>query len=203
MKTVSVKVASAVIAGLGLTVGVVGAVGAQTGTIGETGEDSTNTVLVNSDTDAHSTKNASVHAENNNAQTAVSGDATVEDGDDDGSALSGEATNNGTAEGTVTVDQGPGGGGGGPVLSESYVGGGGAEGSISGPTGEGSTNSVEVNKSALLTQEHNANVNIVNNNPQHAESGAATVIGGNDGGTATSGTASNTSNTTFTIGIKQ
>jgi len=198
MKTVSVKVASAVIAGLGLTAGVVGAVGAQTGSIGETGEDSVNEVIVNRDETVDTTKSADVTAENNNPQTAVTGDATVTDGDDDGTAESGEAGNDSALDGTVTVDQTGNNGGGSNNLNGSDV-----SGSIDGPTGEDSENYVEVNSNVERTNDSTANVNVVNNNSQYAQSGNATVDGGEDGGNATTGAALNTSTTSFNINVKQ
>ncbi len=198
MKTVSVKVASAVIASLGLAAGAVGMVGAQTGSIGSTGEDSENTVLVNNDENRDVTKNADVTAENNNPQTAVSGDATVEDGDDEGTAASGEAANASTFTGGVTVGQGGSG-----AASLTSGGSGAVAGTITGETGEDSANHVEVNNNVQHTNEHNATVNVTNNNSQYAESGAAVVTGGEDGGNATSGVARNTSNSTFTIGVTQ
>lgn len=199
MKTVSVKVASAVIAGLGLTAGAVGLVGAQvTGSLGTTGEDSQNDAVVTSEDNREYNRDATVTAENNNPQTATSGEATVEDGDDDGTALSGTATNASTFEGSVNVEQG---GSGGDDDSEGSTGSG-ASGTIDG-TGEDSDNNLEVTHTDNRVWNSNASVNVSNNNTQSAVSGAATVQGGENGGSATSGNASNTSSSTFNVGVKQ
>ena len=198
MGTVSVKVASAVIAGLGLTAGVVGLTSAQTtGEISNTGEDSVNDAVVDSEDNRTWTKDATVDFTNNNDQTATSGEATVEDGDDEGAATSGGADNDSTLDGAVTINQGGGSGGGGDDN-----GGSGATGTIDG-TGEDSDNVLDVTHTDNRTYDSTANVTVTNNNPQNATSGDATVSGGNDGGTATSGPASNTSSTTLTIGVTQ
>lgn len=199
MRTVSVKVASAVIAGLGLTAGVVGAVGAQTGgSIGDTGEDSLNEVIVTNDETRETNKDATVNVENNNPQTSVSGDATVEDGDDDGTAESGEAGNDSALDGTLEVVQTGGNGGGDDDDDNGDV-----TGAIEGETGEDSENYVEVNNTRDVTRNSSADVNIVNNNPQYAQSGNATVDGGEDGGNATSGAVLNTSTTSFNVRVEQ
>ena len=195
MRTVSVKVASAVIAGLGLTAGVVGLAGAQvTGNLGTTGEDSQNDAVVTSEDNREYNRDVSVTAQNNNPQTATSGDATVEDGDDDGTAASGTAGNNSTFEGGVTVSQGGSGGDG--------SGGSAVSGTIEG-TGEDSDNNLDVTHTDNRVWNSTANVNVVNNNTQSAVSGAATVQGGENGGSATSGNAANTSSSTFNVNVQQ
>lgn len=192
MKTVSVKVASAVIAGLGLATGAVGVVGAQV--VGETGDDSSNNVIATNDDRRETTKSATVDAVNNNPQTAVSGDAEVNDGDDNGTAETGAAGNESELTGDVTVDQQNG------TNNNSGAGG---TGDVSGTTGEDSDNNVESHNTVRHTDERNATVDIVNNNTQTAVSGNATVDDGDDGGKATTGDATNKSTTSFTVNVKQ
>lgn len=200
MKTVSVKVASAVVAGLGLTVGVVGMVGAQaSGNVGTTGEDSRNSALVTSETNSAELRASEVKATNNNPQSAMSGHATVEDGDDDGTATSGGATNGSTFNGGVTVGQAGGSGAGGSAGANAEAG---ASGTISG-TGEDSKNDLQVHSTDNRLHASVSNVQVTNNNTQRATSGAATVTGGEDGGNATSGNAANTSSSTFNVNVQQ
>ncbi len=207
MKTVSVKVASAVIAGLGLTAGVVGAVGAANGSVGSTGEDSSNDVVVTSDDRREVNKNATVNAQNNNPQSASTGNADVDDGEEDGTAESGEASNNSDFDGAVTVGQGGSGADDDNNVSsfddDSAGGSGGASGSIDGETGEDSDNSVDVDSTVRRNYNSNATVNVQNNSSQSATSGDATVSGGEEGGSATSGAATNTSTSRFDLNVQQ
>lgn len=206
MRTVSVKVASAVIAGLGLTAGAVGLAGAQvTGGVGTTGEDSHNEAMVASEDNRQYNRDVNVSAENNNPQSAVSGDATVDDGDDDGTATSGGAGNTSTFSGGVTVGQG-GSGAGSSANAENEDGNGTHGSAVSGTiegTGEDSDNYLDVTHTDNRTWNSTADVNVVNNNTQNAVSGAATVQGGENGGSATSGSAANTSSSTFNINVQQ
>lgn len=197
MKTVSSKVATAVVVALGLTAGVVGMVNAQTtGEIGTTGEDSSNHVNVVDNDSNKTVKHSDVNAENNNPQHATSGSATVSDGDDEGEAMSGEAKNASKLNGGVTVTQT------GADDDEAAAAGGDVKGSIAG-SGEDSRNRVNVLSNVQTTNKATSNVNVENNNSQSAKSGNATVKGGEDGGKATSGAASNTSDTTFTVTVNQ
>jgi hypothetical protein len=199
MQILSVKVASAVIAGIGLAAGGVGIVGAQvTGGIDTTGEESTNNATVTETDNRQAMRNANVTATNNNPQTAVSGAATVDEGDDDADAMSGNAGNDSTLNGDVTVDQAGGSGGEGNLEG----GNGDATGTVAN-TGENSTNNLAVHDTDNSMHHRNANVNVTNNNTQVAQTGAATVNGGDDAGSATSGAANNVSDTTFTVNVQQ
>jgi hypothetical protein len=184
---ITVKVASAVIAAMGLTVGAVGVVGAATGTIGTTGDDSENHVTATSDT------NHSVYAdvENNNEQDATTGHATIEGNDDTaGSAGTGAAENGNTQEVTGGVEFGDAEG------EESAVGG--ASAAITGPTGDDSSNSAV----AHSDYETRTRVDIENNSSQSATSGNATVSGNENGGSATTGAASNESTQTVGFNVR-
>jgi len=181
MKLVSVKAASAVIAAIGLAAGTVGVVGASTGVIGQTGDDSANYVSTTSATE----HTVDANVENNNEQRSVSGDATVEEGDDAaGTAATGAAGNTagqtvtGSIEASATADA---------ATANS--------GSIT--AGSDSTNEVQ----SHTDYNTSTSVNIANNNTQNARSGNAVVTGNENGGSATTGAATNaaTQSTGFTV----
>lgn len=192
---VSVKVAAAVIAGLGLTTGLVGVVGASSGSIGTTGDDSKNHVTATSATD----KNADVNLSNENNQAALSGNATVVDNDDEaGDVGTGTAGNTGGQTVTGGVDfSGSGAGEAAADDSTPAAGAGNASGAITGQTGDDSTNTVETHSDYSA----NASVNINNTNNQAAVSGNTVVRGNENAGAATTGNASNasTQSTSFNV----
>lgn len=192
---VTVKVASAIIAALGLTAGAVGVVGAATGTIGETGDGSDNTVNATDSVDTTKDNSAEVNLENNNPQEAVSGDALVEDNDTGGGATTGVASNGHTAGNTVGANFAA------DDPDEVAPGTGASAGTITGPTGDDSTNSVDAHTDYVANTTNTATVNITNNNNQGAYSGHATVTGNDEGGAATTGAATNTSTTTNTVSL--
>lgn len=188
--------AAVVVLGAGLAGG---AASAATGMIDGTGPDSTQ--VVSSNTEATHEFNNDVEASftNNNPQTALSGDATADDSNTAGGAMSGAANNGSTTGANLTVDQSG---------AASAVGGSGAssestnEGTISN-TGPNSDSTVTSTSKHTVTVNNNANLSVTNNNTQEAVSGVAVVSGNTEGGNATSGSAANTSNTTFTLNVTQ
>jgi hypothetical protein len=184
---VSVKVASAVIAGLGLTIGAVGAVSAATGSMTDTGRDSANTANVSDDTTTNGVNSTNVGVTNNNPQDAVSGNAVVAGNDDDaGDAKSGNARNKSDVKVDGTISYGSTNSG-----SEAAAPAG-SSATIEG-TGRHSDNTVNASSTTTTNQTNATNITVTNNNSQAAKSGDATVSHNENGGNATSGAASNAS----------
>jgi hypothetical protein len=192
MKKQLYRAAAATVLGLSLATGV--AVADNSGTIDTTGPDSTNSVT------ATTTNRVSVHNDNDlnvrndNDQRASSGDATVRHNTTGGDATSGDASNDNSTSVDATVDNSG---------AWSALGGSGsmnASGDISN-TGPDSSNYVTSTQTNTVHVSNDNDVRVNNDNDQHAYSGDAKVSDNTTGGSATSGSASNTNSSSFTFSI--
>jgi hypothetical protein len=192
MKKQLYRAAAATVLGLSLTTGIVAA---DTGNINTTGPGSSNTVTAVTTASHVATNNNNLGVQNKNHQDADSGDASVKWNTTGGSATSGAASNHNAVAVSATINN---------SASAAHVaplmGGGSASGSISN-TGPGSNNLVSsvVNTTSVVT--NNNNVEVSNYNHQDADTGDAKVYGNTTGGSATSGSASNTASSTFSFNI--
>lgn len=186
----SLKIAAAVTASLGLAVGFGGAGVASALPFGSH-HHSFPTSMVGSGNVATS-NDTSIKLTNNNPQNAVTGSATVvasshhssfrhhhNSGSGTASATSGTASNTSTASANVSVH------------NQAAV----PADMPSVPQG------VNVFHSGNTSTDSETRICITNNNEQTAVSGSATVEGNVEAGSATSGEASNTSTTSFTVSV--
>jgi hypothetical protein len=198
MKLVSIKVASAVIAGLGLSLGAVGAVSAYTdGSLSDTGRNSDNVITASDTTTSNTINGTNVGVTNNNPQTATSGSATVKHNDDSaGDATTGDAGNQSevTVDGTINY------GSHGSSDESAATASAGASASISN-TGRNSANSVNTTSTSATNKTNSTTIAVTNNNVQTATSGSAAVTGNENGGNATSGAASNSSSVNTALSL--
>jgi hypothetical protein len=164
------------------------------GSISNTGPDSTNKII-NKNSDRLSVHNDNdVNVRNSNDQNATTGEAEVEDNTTGGDATSGNASNSNSLDASVTVDNSAG-------LANLSFGGSGSSGGSIDTTGPDSNN-VIVNKSSTSVRINNDNdINICNTNTQNATSGEASVEHNTTGGSATSGDATNTNSSTFSVSV--
>jgi hypothetical protein len=191
------KKLGAAVLSLGLVVGLSGFAGAATGTIDTTGPDSTNTIRSDSRyrVDVDNDNNLRVH--NDNDQRAWTGDAEVRDNTDGGDAESGSATNENAFDAEVSVDNSASGV---AAVEAAGVGGGDNEASIEN-TGPDSVNRVVFDTRTNIDINNDNNLYVSNDNNQTASSGDATVRHNTEGGSATTGDASNTNTTSVRFDV--
>ncbi len=170
------------------------AVGASDASIDETGPDSYNKVEFDNHFRTRVTNNNNASATNNNPQSASTGDAKVKHNTTGGDATSGDASNESNLDVSYNVDNS----GGNWVTG--WDGLDGVSGDISN-TGPDSRNKIEFDNNVRITVSNNNNLSVTNNNSQTASTGDARVSGNTTGGDATSGNASNTSNTTIEMEV--
>jgi hypothetical protein len=191
MKKQLYRAAAATVLGLSLSVGVVAA--DNSGTIDGTGVDSSNTIHSTTKNRVDVNNDNDLNVRNDNDQRATSGDAKVSYNNAGGDATSGDASNANSTSVDATVDNsGAWGGMGGGSMN--------ADASISN-TGVKSDNSVYVSVDNRVTVRNDNDIRVNNDNDQHATSGDATVSYNNEGGSATSGSASNTNSSSFTFSV--
>jgi len=180
---------------LGLAVTPVGLVSANAD-IGTTGPDSTNKIELRSEARHRVTNNNNLSAENNNPQSANSGDSKVYDNTEGGDAESGSAMNDSFLSVSADVDN--------SSASEGAFCGceGGGLGDVDASierTGPDSYNKIEVKQKSDVRVTNNNNISVTNNNSQSATSGDASVKHNTEAGDATSGDAENVSTTTIDL----
>lgn len=182
---------------VGLVFGMAGFAGAQggSGMISDTGNDSTNEIMHEEDTTLELTNENTLDLTNETDQTAESGDATVEDNRDGGDAMTGSAMNSSSVAADITVENT-----GSSAWSGAMGGGGTYDASIEN-TGNDSDNTVEYSSNVEMTVENTNNVTVENTTNQSATSGNAEVTNNRDAGSASSGAASNTSSSSFTVHV--
>jgi len=187
-----VRLAALSVMALSVTTGVAAA---NAGSIDGTGPDSYNKVSSESRSTRKAENNNRVRVENNNPQSAYTGDASVRHNTTGGDATSGDAANDSLLRATVRLNNGG-------SSAAAFAGGsnGGASGDISN-TGPDSYNKVEFKASEYVKVQNNNDVKVQNNNTQKASSGDAKVSGNTTGGSATSGGASNISTNETTVEI--
>jgi len=196
MKKQLYRAAAATVLGLSLTTGVVAA---DTGNIDTTGPNSDNRISTRISNRTHVHNNNDIHVHNDNDQRAYSGDARVSGNTHGGDAETGDARNSNSTNVEVDVDNSASTGNIDP--SNNWGGGfGGGGGSIS-DTGPNSDNSIKTRVNNSVSINNDNDISISNDNDQHASSGDARVSGNTFGGDATSGDASNTNSSTFSISV--
>jgi len=195
MKASVKKAAGAGLLSLALVVGVAGFAGASSGTIGTTGPYSDNEIRHDSDVDIDVDNDNDVDLENRTDQRASSGDAEVKYNTEGGDATTGDAMNDSSVEATVEIDNSGSAGAWDGVASPQNN-----SGSINN-TGPYSDNKVKFESDVDVDINNDNDVDIDNDVDQHAYSGDAEVRTNTTGGSATSGSVSNTSSSSFTVRI--
>jgi hypothetical protein len=169
-----------------------GLAAAQTASNDTTGPNSDNDAVVTNTNSASVNNDNDVDVDNDTDQDADSGDAEVIGNTNAGDAESGEATNDATTSTTVRI------------TNSSAVGGSfwstGGEASND-TTGPNSDNDAIVTNTNVLNVRNDNDVDVDNDVDQDADSGDAEVRHNTNGGSATSGGASNTSSVSTTIEI--
>lgn len=182
----------AAVLSLGLVVGLSGFAGATSGTIDTTGPDSSNKIRSDSNYRVDVENNNDLKVHNDNDQHAWTGDAEAERNTEGGDATTGSAANENAFDAEVSVDNS------GSVGTVADLGGGGNGGDHEATihrTGPDSYNSVTFDSDTRIDIENNNDLYIHNDNNQTASSGDATVERNTEGGSATTGDASNTNST--------
>lgn len=175
-----------------------GAVSAQTGSIDTTGPDSENTVTHSSSSDVEVNNDTTVDATLDISQDATSGEANANHNTEAGDAETGDAENDNSVEAMVEVDNSG-------AASSTPMGG--ASSSDSGDytierTGPDSTNEITSTSTVNTEINNTTDVDFDVTVDQSAETGDATVRDNTMGGSATTGSASNTSSTVFSFSVK-
>ena len=188
-----VRTSAVAITSLGLVAAFSGIAGASTGSInGPTGPDSINKITSNNESNTKVDNDNTVKVSNSNYQTGTSGDARVHENTTGGDATSGDVTNSNTQNLSLTVTNSS------PVSGSSNTSG--DTGTI-GTTGPDSINKVTSNTETNVSVNNDNNVSVTNNNNQSGSTGDASVTDNTTGGSATSGSVSNTNSTSDTITI--
>lgn len=180
---------------LGLVVGLAGFAGATSGTIGTTGPDSHNYVSDKVDYDVEVENENDIELTNKSEQYASSGEVEVEHNTTGGDAMSGDAANANDVSAEVEVDNSG---------AAAVVEGAGVTASNSGSitnTGPDSHNTVKFESETDIEVKNENDIEIRNYSEQKAKSGDAEVHGNTTGGSATSGSVSNTSSASFTVRV--
>ena len=181
-------------ASLVLGLGAPGIVAANSGSIDTTGPDSTNTVEVNEELSHEVQNNNNVNASLNTSQSAHSGSVDATHNTTAHDAGSGEAMNESSVGGSVSIDNG------GTSMSPGSSSASDFDGSIEN-TGPYSSNEVMYSHSSDMTMTNNNTVNFSNNVNQSATSGDVNASRNTTVGHATSGSVENSSTSEFTFDI--
>jgi len=188
------RATASVAAGLTFAAGV-GVAGASSGSIDTTGPNSRNIVKFKNLNNKNLTNNNNVGVTNGNSQSAYTGNAKVKHNTTGGNATSGDADNANSLGVNLTIDNS------GCGCDGSSGGNGGSwTGDISN-TGPHSFNKIKFTNENNVNVTNNNNVGVNNSNTQTAASGSARVSDNTTGGDATSGSASNTNETSVTISL--
>lgn len=181
---------------LGLVIGLSGFAGATTGTIDTTGPDSNNQIRSEWTQRVDVENDNEVDLENDNEQDAWSGDAKVRHNTNAGDADTGNASNANALNGSVHIDNSH-------AVPAGSVGGsgGGNHTATIRDTGLDSNNQVTFETRSNVEIDNENDIEIDNENDQTASSGDATVSGNTNGGSASTGNATNTNTTTFSVKI--
>ena len=162
-----------------------------------TGPHSKNIIKSGSSSEFKVVNNNDVNVDNDTKQRAYSGNATVSGNTNGGSASTGDASNNATTDTNINIQNST------PSPCSSCLGlGGGHSGGSIGTTGPYSLNKILSGGKNVVTIKNNNNVDVSNNTNQKAESGDATVKYNTNGGSASTGDASNDSSTSTSVSIK-
>jgi hypothetical protein len=188
------RATAAAVTSIGLITGLTGIAGAATsvGTIDTTGPHSSNTVRNDTSTQIRTSNTNRITATVRNDQHSSSGDATVRDNTRGGTALTGDASNDNTTRGTINVTNTS------PdtsLLSDPSF-----DGLIT-DTGPYSTNRLTNTVRNTLNVTNQNTITLNTSSTQRAYSGDATVRDNTRGGDATTGNATNTNSSTFTVTV--
>lgn len=193
MKSKLLRAIAVVALGVSLSVGMAAA---QTGTLDTTGPNSTNKIMFENDMDVDVRNDTDVDVDVDNDQDADSGHAKVHSNTNAGDAESGEATNDQTTSLSAVIDNSS------ANHAALSMGGNGSDHSASiDTTGPNSNNHVIFNNSMEVDVTNDTNLDVDVDNDQDANSGNAEVSNNTNGGSATSGSASNTSSTTVELHV--
>jgi len=194
-KSKLLRAAAITVLGLSLGAGVASAAPGDA-SIGNTGSDSFNKVEFDWNHDVDVDNDTDLRLNNDNDQHASSGDADVEDNTTGGDARTGNTSN----DSSLTVDGSVNNSG----VNAAALGGGNGSGDWSGDidmTGSHSTNLIDFDSDVDVDVDNNTDLNIWNDNWQSAHSGDANVEDNTTGGSAVTGSASNTSTTSVTFSV--
>lgn len=196
IKTKFMRATAAAVTSIGLITGLTGIAGAATtvGTIDTTGPHSSNVVRNNTSTQVRLNNTNRITATVRNDQRATSGDAYVTDNTRGGTASTGVASNSNTTRGTIDVTNSA------PDLGGTSLGDTSFDGLITN-TGPYSTNRMTNNVRNTLNVSNQNAITLNTSNTQTAHSGDAVVSDNTRGGNATTGDATNTNSSTFTVTV--
>jgi hypothetical protein len=188
-----VRISATAASSLALVAGFSGIAGAAS--INDSGRGSDNTIkhirVVKTDVD----NNTNVRLSNWNHQDADSGDANVHNNDDVNNVRTGNATNHNSTNVrmnvTNTTNAPSGGGGGGSDLSNASI----------TDSGRNSSNEIKSVNVVRTDVDNDTCVSVYNSNHQDADSGDANVRNNDDVGNVTTGDASNTNSSSFTMNV--
>ncbi len=183
-----IRAAATTVLGLSLTAGFAAA------DISNTGPDSNNKESSKVKNSLTVDNNNNLSASNDNSQKAKTGDAKVKHNTTGGDATSGDASNDNSFDGSVSVDNSAG------LGSWSFSNGPSSLGDID-TTGPDSNNTISSRVTNRVNITNNNNVSVSNDNYQRASTGDASVSGNTTGGSATSGSASNTNSSSVTLSV--
>lgn len=192
------KTLGAAATSLGLVVGLAGFAGATSGDITDTGPDSSNVVKSDTSQRVRVENNNHLGVQNSNTQRATTGDARSNENTSGGDASTGAASNDNSLSADVTVDNGA------STGALTHLGGGAGLGDSSATinqTGPDSVNRVTIKNTSDVKVQNNNDLHITNNNHQTATSGDARVTDNTEGGSATTGDASNSNSSSFTFNV--
>jgi hypothetical protein len=189
------KTAGVAITSLGMVIGLSGLAGATSGTIGLTGPHSNNQITSTLNRNAVLTNTNTLGIDNWNDQDAHSGNASVDCNTTGGSAVTGAASNFNSTNTNLSVVNGAGGAGLGAWFAPS------SNFASINTTGPKSNNQVTFTENANLVVTNTNTVSVTNHNDQDARSGNARVSGNTLGGSAITGNASNSNQTSTSVNI--
>lgn len=191
------KTLGATVTSLGLVVGLAGFAGATSGDISDTGPDSSNIVKSDTSQRVRVENNNHLGVQNSNTQRATTGDARANHNTSAGDATTGAASNDNSFDAAVTVDNSASSG---ALMGVGGAGTGDNSASIN-QTGPDSVNKVTFKSTSNVKVENNNDLHVTNTNRQTATSGDARVTDNTEGGSATTGDASNTTSSSITFDV--
>lgn len=185
----------AILASVGLTGGFVAA---SSGSLDETGPDSENIILFEDESNVNLNNTTGVSANVVTNQEADSGDAYVKYNTTGGNAESGDAENEASVEADLSVDNSNSSS---AALACGCGNGGSSHNADINTTGPNSENKVLFKNKSNVNVNNTTTVSFNNNVSQNTDSGNASVWKNTTGGNATSGGASNSSSTVFSLSV--
>jgi hypothetical protein len=191
------RISATVASSLALVAGFSGAAGAAS--INDSGRNSDNEIEAKNIVMTHVHNDTDVHLSNDNDQDATSGDANVRNNDDVDGVSTGSAMNDNSTDATVDVSShtsAPSGGGGGGGFDSADL----SNASIT-DSGRDSSNEIEFKNIQVTHVDNDTDVSVHNDNDQSATSGDANVHNNDDVGHVTTGDASNTNSSSFSVSV--